>query len=242
MATFKVRDFRNKGFFLLDDAYLNGYAKLLPISTSVVYFSLCRHADKAQSSFPAQELIAKEHNIDTRTVRRAINTLTKCNIISSEKLRNKKGMWLNNTYYLLDKSVWLTKEEILEKGLGKKPRGHQSPMGIQRTIKTVSRGHQTPTKDTHKKDTHIKKEIYKERKVGVLEDLTPELLEEVAQKYGVSIGLVNYCRERLINYCQSTGKTYKDYKAALRNFVLGEMKKQLDKPVRRGGVVDGTKL
>lgn len=138
---FKVRDFRNKGFFVIDDAYLNGYAKYLTPSITVIYLSLCRHANKEQSCFPAQKLIAEEHGITERTVRRCLNKLVELRIIKVVRKRSVKGKWLRNTYFLLDKSVW---------GL---PTGHQCPMENQRTSKTKTRGHQRPIKDTHIKDT-----------------------------------------------------------------------------------------
>jgi len=147
---FKVRDFRKKGFFVIDDAYLNGYARFFPHSVTLVYLSLCRHADKEQSSFPAQELIAKQHNMNVRTVRRAIKALLEANIIAVKRERSKKGTWMRNTYYLLDKTEWLPPDKITPK----KTRGHQCPMDKPEDISDQTRGHQSPIKDTHKKDTH----------------------------------------------------------------------------------------
>jgi len=37
---FEVRDFRNKHFLMVDDAYLNGYAKKLDVYATAVYLSL----------------------------------------------------------------------------------------------------------------------------------------------------------------------------------------------------------
>lgn len=103
---FKVRDFRNKGFWLGDNVYLNSYAKHLDPFATAIYFSLCRHADKEQLCFPSQQLLAQEHNIGRRTVVEKLQLLEKWNIIKRKKVRSKKGKWLNNTYYLLDKSEW----------------------------------------------------------------------------------------------------------------------------------------
>lgn len=146
MANFKVRDFRNKGFFVLDDVYLNGYAKHLGTTASMVYISLCRHADKKQKSFPSQELIAEELGVHERTVMRKIATLKKWKLISVKKVKNKSGKWLNNTYFLLDKSEWI-----------KPPT--QNIQVDKKTKTTYIKDTQPPTqnihiKDTHKKDTH----------------------------------------------------------------------------------------
>lgn len=105
---FKVRDFRHKKWFMMDDTYLNGYAKILGPHATCVYLSLCRHADnKEQSSFPSQELIAKEHSISRRTVESKIGLLREYNIIKTVRERSEKGRWSRNTYYLLDKSEWI---------------------------------------------------------------------------------------------------------------------------------------
>lgn len=52
---------------------------------------------------------------------------------------------------------------------------------------------------------------------------------EIADRYKVSPGFVKLQLEALQNYCESKGKTYRDYKAALRNFVLSEMKKHAER-------------
>jgi predicted transcriptional regulator len=229
---FKVRDFRNKGFFLLDDAYLNGYAQLFDPITTVVYLSLCRHVDaKNQMAFPSQELIAKEHNISRYTVIRRLKTLEKANIIRFAQKRSKSGKWLHNTYYLLDKSEWKTKDEVAVL------QGSHTVHRVARQLTTVL--HASNIKDTHKKDTHIKKEIYKERKIP-LNGITPDDISQIAERYRVSTGFVKFQLESLRNYVESTGKKYQDHKAALRNFVLREMKSQINIRQRKGGFVDAS--
>lgn len=136
-----IRDLRQKEKFVVDDAYLNGYAKHFGTSTTAVYLSLCRHAGKNQSSFPSLAKIAEEHSISPKTVQRAIKKLEEYNLIHKEKTRGKKGKWLNNTYFLQDKRVW-------------KPIGHQRPMDNPEDISAQAIGHQRPTKETHKKETH----------------------------------------------------------------------------------------
>ncbi len=201
MRGFKVRDFRNKGFFVLDDAYLNGFAKLLDPTTTVVYLSLCRHADKEQTSFPSQKLIAEEHNIHPQTVKRKIKKLVTLNIIRIEKIKSKDGKWLNNTYYLVDKSEWAD------------PRGIQSTSRSPGVSKIQTRGTQDSLKDTHKKDTHT---LYRKND---LKNISDREIETIAQRYQVPIAFVKSKQDDLINYVERTGKTYKNYLAALRNFV-----------------------
>lgn len=44
-------------------------------------------------------------------------------------------------------------------------------------------------------------------------------LQVIAERYEVPLSFVKSKYDDLVNYCERTGKTYKDYKAALRNFV-----------------------
>lgn len=144
---FIVRDKRNKGWFYLDNEYLNGLGKHMGPIGIAVYVSLCRHADGQQTCFPAQELIAEETGVGERTVRKYIDLLKKYNVIAVE--REKKGRkWANNLYYLLDKSQWQYPKEV-----------SQAPdaSDVHRQIKTVSQAsddtvhrHQMPTKDTNR--------------------------------------------------------------------------------------------
>ena len=110
---FKIRDLRKKDQFKIDDKYLNGYARILGVYATVVYNSLCRHAEfYTQKAFPSEKLIAEEHNITERTVRNAIKKLGIANIIEIKKERSSRGQWLNNTYFLIDKLEWKKPEEL----------------------------------------------------------------------------------------------------------------------------------
>jgi biotin operon repressor len=142
----RVRDFRNKQFFLVDDVYLNGYAKYLGVTASMVYICLCRHVDKDQIAFPSQDSIAERLGIKKRTVLEKIKILKKWGLIEVRKIRNKNGKWLNNTYALLDKSEWKMKPGVEKQ--------HMAP-GVEKLHEpgAVSQQH----KDTHR-SIHINKD------------------------------------------------------------------------------------
>lgn len=154
---FKVRDLRKKTQFKIDDAYLNGYAKILGVYSTAVYNSLARHAEfESQRAFPSERLIAEEHNITDRSVRNAIKKLKLTNIINIQKERSNQGKWLNNVYILLDKSEWKKPEEL--KDLWK-------PIGIKKQkpeeLKVSTRGMKSAIKDnTLRGITHIKDNTY----------------------------------------------------------------------------------
>ncbi len=101
--SFQVRDLRQKQWFIVDDAYLNGFARLLGPYASMVYFTLCRHADSRQLCFPSISLIAEKVGISERQVMRCIRKLQEHNIIRIKKRPRHNA----NVYHLLDKTQWI---------------------------------------------------------------------------------------------------------------------------------------
>lgn len=135
----------------MDDTYLDSYARGLGITASAVYMSLCRHADRGQECFPAQQLIAREHSISIRSVKRAIKRLKEANIIAVRRERLGHGRWRNNVYVLLDKSQWVSAGDLHVPWTIRGQKRHRPGDNNDRT-----KGHHSPTKETHKKVTHIK--------------------------------------------------------------------------------------
>lgn len=110
---FKIRDMRKKEKYFVDDAYLNGYARLCGVYATAVYNSLSRHANfHNQTCFPSIEKIAEQHSISKRSVIRGIEELRKWRIIKRIKEKDKKTKrQRHNTYFLLDKSEWIPKPQ-----------------------------------------------------------------------------------------------------------------------------------
>jgi len=147
----KIRDNRKKEWFWLDNEYLNGYARYLGTSCTVVYLSLCRHANnETQSCFPSMELIGKENGIHRSTVIRAIKKLEEWKIIYVERGKNESGKQENNIYYLTEKDCWKakpssTKEHGSRVALNTKPS----------SIKCENRVAQSDTNNTNINNTNI---------------------------------------------------------------------------------------
>jgi DNA-binding transcriptional ArsR family regulator len=97
---FEVRDLREK-FFMVDDAYLNGWAKKCGVYASAAYFVLCRHVGRDQSCFPSVALIAEKMGISVRQVSYALKVLEAHNIIKVERSAGER-----NKYWLTNKSEW----------------------------------------------------------------------------------------------------------------------------------------
>lgn len=75
-------------------------------------------------------------------------------------------------------------------------------------------------------------------KFSTLESITEDDLIEISATYKVPYAFVSLQFEVLTNYCESSGKKYKNYKSALKNFVLRDMKKHVERmqgdPTKRG--------
>jgi len=174
---FKVRDLRQKTQFKIDDLYLNGYARICGINATLVYMSLCRHAEfESQKAFPSQNKIAWEHGVSTRTIKRGLKELIKYNIImvKQEKIN---GKFNNNIYYLLDKSEWKKSTEGQD--------SHTEHRGTE-TVGQTPRDYKSPRRITNSKDN----KDYKDNKECVV---TPsQIAKEFFNNQDKQINTINY--------------------------------------------------
>lgn len=100
--TFEVRDLRERGFFTVDDAFLDdNWLRLLKGAPSSVYFALCRHADKRQISFPSVIYLMEETGYGKRQIIRAISTLESHHMIEVDRIKGG-----HNMYGLLNRKHW----------------------------------------------------------------------------------------------------------------------------------------
>jgi len=152
---FKVRDKRSKGWFWMDNDYLNGYAKHFGAVGTAIYLDLCRHCDNDQKCFPAQKTIAEELKIGERTVRNYIKLFERCHLIEITKERTSGGKWLNNTYWLLDKSEWTQPEATVADG---KAKGKRIPS--QRQLATQPEATDNSLSIPIKKNTNKKTAVF----------------------------------------------------------------------------------
>jgi len=156
---FEVRDLRKKDKFVIDDEYLNGYARICGIYATGVYVSLCRHADKEQKCWPSIRKISAELNISQVMVQKALKILERHRII----MRKQMGKGLNNRYILIDKSLWVRvspDSTLLSTSVSPSntPNGAESvsphDTGCITTDKSVYHHRQVHSKETHKGNTN----------------------------------------------------------------------------------------
>lgn len=108
MEKIEIRDLRKKEQFILDDAFLNGYAKFVGVYAVSVYCSLCRHANKEQTSWPSIELLSEELNIGRTSIIEAVKRLEFWGIVVKIRI----GKMVNNRYVLPDKRIWKPISEV----------------------------------------------------------------------------------------------------------------------------------
>ena len=173
---FRVRDLRKKEQFIIDDVYLNGYARIFGPNGTAVYLTLCRRAGKDQSCYPSEKSIAKDHDITDRTVRKYIKIFEQSNLIRIGRKRSNAGTWLHNVYYLLDKSEWKKPEEIISAGYQGKIKTSPKENNNQNQRKYI------PLKDAHTKEAHRKdgpiKKSSKENRASPVNDFVPDNSDE----------------------------------------------------------------
>lgn len=154
-----IRDIRRKEKFQMDDEYLSGYARLCGWQATLVYNSLCRHADKEQKCYPSIDLMAEQHKISRPTVLKGIKNLEKWGVIIVKKQKDQKTKRQRpNIYVLCDKTMWVPKPS--KRGiLGAESTSDSDPSKRQ----YKSRVNDIDCKDTHIKDTHIRSILKKTR-------------------------------------------------------------------------------
>lgn len=103
----KVRDLRRKGYFSIDNEFVDWYLPIFTDSAIRVYITLCKMADKDGVCFPKQTTLAEKTNRSRQTINEAIKQLEEYNLIEVENIFDDYNRQLSNNYTLLDKQVWI---------------------------------------------------------------------------------------------------------------------------------------
>ena len=97
---FVVRDMR-RDFFMVDNLFIDEYARKCGAYATSVYFALCRHANHDQTCFPSHALIGEKLAISRRQVVRAIEILEYYKIVKVSRFIGEP-----NVYTLAGVSCW----------------------------------------------------------------------------------------------------------------------------------------
>ena len=92
------------------------------------------------------------------------------------------------------------------------------------------------------KDKLSKVKLGESKAFSSIEEISQDVIQEISDKYRVPVNLVELQHEQLKNYILSTRKSYKNYKAALSNWVLREAQRMVTQTKQRGGYIDATNV
>lgn len=156
----RITDNRRNEKYMIDDEYLNDQAKLCGWQGTIVYNSLCRHANKDQECFPSIKLMSEQHGVSRPTILKGIDNLERRKVIVVQKHRTEKGNWLNNTYILTDKSEW-DYTQVNDVDTDK-----NEPIQVNENTHPSQRGDITQVNDVDTKETHREGNTYKETHIA----------------------------------------------------------------------------
>ena len=127
--------------------------------------------------------------------------------------------------FSLDKSI-----SSASRGQGRKSNENQTEIKSksnenQNEIKLKSNENQKTNNKNIELEQEHKEKITKKKNFGSIDDITETEIKLVASFYGTSTSFVSNSLDNLRNYCDSKGKRYKNYLAALRNFVKNDLEK-----------------
>ena len=123
------------------------------------------------------------------------------------------------------KSEVLSRVSIQNKNHGLKMEQQKVGQTIQQKIEKWNTNNNIYNNNKNNNIYIYSKNFLKKERGFSREDLTEEILKEIAEKYEVSLSFVKSKLDDLDNYTAAYGKKYKNYKAALSNFVkLGVLK------------------
>lgn len=92
----------------------------------------------------------------------------------------------------------------------------------------------TIEKETNTRNKGMKKEEqesavpakgFSEKQIEWIRNIPEEDRQELMAKYRIESSTLHACAEDVIDYCEAKGKTYKNYKAALRNFIKSHIER-----------------
>ncbi len=88
---------------------------------------------------------------------------------------------------------------------------------------------QLTTNNNEKNEKNNTVSVKQHKNYSSFSDLKYEDLKEISETYKISIGFVLLQNEKLKNYCESSGRRYKNYKSALKNFVIRDLQRTTER-------------
>lgn len=217
----KIRDLRKKEKFVVDDVYLNGYAKLVCPYATLTYLSLCRHAGKEQKAFPSIDKMAEEFNVSRPSIIRGLKELENLKIIK----KNRIGKRLNNEYFLLDKSEWVVKSEVNNIDFIAK-----SEVNNRYQVKSIidtSEVNDVDCKETQYKETHKKDIAVADAPAAFFKKIQSYFTSQYEKRFG-SKPAINFGKDnKVVAKARQLFKAEAEWQQLIDDFIVSRKGKEL---------------
>ena len=191
--------------------------RLKPMQKTLLV-DLLLYAGASGEAFPSQQTLANDLGCSTRQIRYSLDMLCATSLVE----RKRRGFAKSNAYFF-------NEELYFHNGRGNR---NTSSSHLGNKVPDNSGTPVPPNVTQLNSSSKVLKKI--KRKYGSIEDISDTDIREISFQYKVPEGLVRLQLEALRNYCSSKGTRYKDYKAALRNFVLREAKSIIERRALHG--------
>lgn len=221
----------NDNYTPLHNEILEALAKinLAPYETRVLFviwrktygFIDPKTNQRKKQDWIAGSQISKMTGLDRRLVYRALQGLKKKNVIS----RDDKKTGFSKEFMKLMSSVEMTKEKTNNKMSSILP--HMSSILPPPPVKNDDKMSSILPHTKEKKESITKETIQK--KYSSIKDLDQITFNDIANKYKVPVSFVISKLDDMTNWLEAKGKKYKNYKAALSNWVKTDALKIITK-------------
>lgn len=208
----------------------------MPVESQLLYFHLVLRADDdgIVESYPVTKLLGiSPDSFKVLIAKRFIEQLNEDQVVVINEWKEHNSIRadrkVDSIYLPLllaikpDADIITPKPRIDVKDNSKRLSG-PSTVGISKVrLGKVKLGYitqSTKIKKVQENKTPLKR---KTSSFSSIKDITPEVLQDLAAYCHTSTNMVTVQFEKLKNYCEAHGKRYKNYKAALRNFVISEI-------------------
>lgn len=222
----------SKGFLISEETPDREYFTIIPnyilnhstIWEQGVYSIMKRIAGEEGTCFASHQTIAERIKISRPTVSKTIKKLLKRGWIKEVGIKPAKTHPVKE-YQIID--LWKENVEFYRK--------IRQPQNL--SLKDTS-----TTEPLICKPQNIEEDIYRRRntpsivspKYSSLKDIQETDLVEISEKYKVPLGFVKLTLEKMTNWIEAKGKTYKNYKRALMNWVLSEAQRSVERRQQNG--------
>ncbi len=98
---FRVEEGRDHGYFTIDDLFVDEYMRLAGMQTTMVYMSMCRHANKERMCWPSIRRLATQGKMALNTVVKSIKWLEEHGLIKTFKEPGQTTI-----YRVMEKKKW----------------------------------------------------------------------------------------------------------------------------------------